>query len=452
LLAVVFDLSFFISIGLIFLVALFGAYLRSIVRDRCLKSWDGFHITLEQIDGKLIWGVMHLEPTGMELSYLDTVQDEKHIESTFLLYNSEYKNIQAIYRYADKLSEWGKKQRARDIERSFHPGPLRRLGRKTRNFLSTATDSLNEVMGIVLGRVQKSGSRFLTEKDTAALGKLSGQVIGQTGSMYDPLLERYIGRRVVIELAEGNEVHEHVGIFKNYSADFIEVLEVQYPQHQTLRLTPEGTFESERIMVFGRDGALEVSNHDSWPILVVSLKDGDLEEPINAVVDAGETIVLHPASGSLRSPHLLVRAVQELDMIVPRNRSAVRHRAESAKPEKLADLVMDIVFDVGMVFAADSTRSARETRLREELRRDPMDALAAANLGELLLQKGSLNEAEKWLQQALRNNYSLPDGGRRVRMELREIERRLRGEGDRWAEVLTPPSDSPAVDDAGPHI
>ena len=137
-----FDLSFFLSIGLIFLVALVGAYLRSTVRDRCLKSWAGFHITLERTDGKLIWGVMHLEPTGMELSYLDSVQDEKHIEATFLLYNSEYKNIQAIYRYADKLSEQSKKRRTRDIEKSFHPGPLRRFGRKTRNFLSTATDSL----------------------------------------------------------------------------------------------------------------------------------------------------------------------------------------------------------------------------------------------------------------------------------------------------------------------
>jgi uncharacterized protein HemY len=91
---------------------------------------------------------------------------------------------------------------------------------------------------------------------------------------------------------------------------------------------------------------------------------------------------------------------------------------------------MDIVFDVGMVFSHDSTLSARETRLREELRRDPMDALAAANLGKLLLQKGGLVEAEKWLQHALDLGYSLPDGGRRVRMELREIERRLRAEGD----------------------
>jgi hypothetical protein len=450
--AAVFDLSFFISIGLVFLLALVGAYLRSMVRDRCLKSWDGFHITVERADGKVIWGVMHLEPTGMELSYLDTIQDEKHIESTFLIYNSEYKNIQAIYRYADKLSEWGKQQRARDVEKSFHPGPLRRLGRKTRNFLSTATDSLNEVVGVVLGRVQKSGGRYLTDKDTATLGRLSGEVIGQAGSMYDPLLERYIGRRVVIELAEGNEVHEHVGIFKNYSADFIEVLEVQYPQRQTVALKPDGAFESERLVVSGRNGMLEVSNHDSWPILVISLKDGDREEPLNAVVDTGETIILHPEFESLHAPHLLVQAVQELDMIAPRSRCAVRHRAENAQPEKLADLVMDIVFDVGKVFSHDNTLAARETRLRDDLRRDPMNALAAANLGAMLLQSDNLIEAEKWLRHASEIGDSLPDGGRRARMGLREVERRLREDGDRWADTIPPqPSPASAVDD-GSHI
>ncbi len=447
-----FDLSFFISIGLVFLLALIGAYVRSMVRDRCLKSWDGFHVTVERADGKVIWGVMHLEPTGMELSYLDTIQDEKHIESTFLIYNAEYKNIQAIYRYADSLSEWGKKQRARDVEKSFHPRPLRRLGRKTRNFLSTATDSLNEVVGVVLGRVQKSGSRFLTESDTATLGKLSGQVIGQTGSMYDPLLERYLGRRVVIELAEGDEVHEHVGILKNYSADFIEILEVQYPQRQALALKPDGAFESERLVVFGRNGGLEVSNHDSWPILIVSLMAADREEPVNAVVDSGETIVLHPETQALGNARLHVQLVRELDMILPRNRCVVRHRAESIEAEKLSDLIMDIVFDVGQVFSASSVRESRETRLREELQQDPMNALAAANLGSLLLQAGNLIEAEKWLQRASAIGDSLPDGGRRVRMELREVERRLREEGDRWADVIPPQASPPPEDDTASHI
>jgi hypothetical protein len=448
----VLDLSFFITVGVLFFVALVGAYLRSIVKDRCLKSWDGFHVTLERTDGKLVWGVMKLEPSGMELSYLDSVQDEKHIESTYLLFSSEYKDIQAIYRYSDKLSEWGKKQRGRDIQRSFHPGPFRRLGRKVRNFLSTATDSLNEVMGVVLGRVQKSGSRYLTGESTAALGKLSGQVIGHAGSMYDPLLEHYVGRRVVIELAEGDEIHEHVGILKNYSADFIEVLEVQYPQRQALALKPDGTFESERLVVFERNGVLEVSNHDSWPILIVSLKSGDREAPINAVVDSGETIVLHPEAELLGNAQLQVQMVRELDMILPRNRCVVRHRAESVKAEKLSDLIMDIVFDVGQVFSASTVRESREARLREELQHDPANALAAANLGALLLQGNSLAEAEKWLQHAATIQYSLPDGGRRVKMQLREVERRLREEGDRWADVIPTQSMPPPAVDDGSHI
>jgi hypothetical protein len=147
-----------------------------------------------------------------------------------------------------------------------------------------------------------------------------------------------------------------------------------------------------------------------------------------------------------------VQAVQELDMIVPRSRCVVRHRAESAKPEKLADLVMDIVFDVGKVFSRDNTLAAREARLRDELRHDPMNALAAANLGAILLQNDNLIEAEKWLRHASEIGDSLPDGGRRARMGLREVERRLRGDGDHWADVIPPqPSPAPAVGD-GSHI
>ena len=77
-----------------------------------------------------------------------------------------------------------------------------------------------------------------------------------------------------------------------------------------------------------------------------------------------------------------------------------------------------------------------------------MNALAAANLGGLLLQGDNLIEAEKWLRHASEIGYSLPDGGRRARMGLREVERRLREEGDRWADVIPPqPSPPPAADD-----
>lgn len=427
------DVSLLITIGLIFIITLIGAYMRSTRKDRCLKSWEGFHVTLERTNDKLIWGVLKVEPTGMELAYIDSVQDDRHIESSYLLYGSEYGEIQAIYRYPEKLSEWGTRRRTRDIERSFHPGPLHRLGRSARNFLSTATDSLNEVLGIVLGRVQKSASRYLADGGASIKTMVGSKVLGQVGAIYDPLLEGYIGHRVVVELLEGGEVHEHVGIFKEYSGDFIEILDVQYPHPQTVIVTPAGAFETDSLKVTVEGPVMRVENRDERPFLVAALQTGENERLINAVVDAGESIELHVDAQDCDQLTLKVQIVRELDMILPRTRSVVRHRAENVKREDLARVVLDIVFDVGRLVTKDGIHDHTEAMLRQDVRHNPKDALAAANLGFLLIQKDELTEAEKWLRHALSMEYSLPDGGRRARMELREIERRhfaLRPPGD----------------------
>lgn len=419
------DFSLLITVGLVFLLTLVGAYMRSRRKDRCLKSWEGFHVTIERISGRLVWGVLKLEPTGMELAYRDSVQDEKHIESSYLLYASEYEDIQAIYRYADQLSPADRARREHDIRRAFHPGPLRRLRRALRNFLSTATDSLNEVLGIVLGRVQKTGSRYLAAEGSAAIKSLGGKVLGQVSGTYDPLLEHYIGRRVVAEVVEEDEVHEHVGIFKEYSADFIEILDVHYPQDQTVVVSTDAAFESPCVCVSVTGIRLQVTNSDPRPILIRSLQhDGKDEEFINAVVDNGETIQIHLDGLLSDQVKLHMQVIRELDMIVPRSRCLIRHSAENFRAQDAPHLMTELVFDVGRTLTKNKEQTDQETRWREELRRNPRDATAAANLGFWLIRQDALDEAEHWLRRALELEYSLPDGGRRARMELREIERR----------------------------
>ncbi len=446
------DLSLLITIGVIFVITLIGAYLRSTRKDRCLKSWEGFHVTLERTNNKLIWGVLKVEPTGLELAYIDSIQDDRHIETSYMLYGSEYGEIQAIYRYPEKLSEWGTRRRTRDIARSFHPGPLRRLGRSGRNFLSTATDSLNEVLGIVLGRVQKSASRYLVDGGASLKTMMGSKVLGQVGTVFDPLLEHYIGHRVVIELVEGDEIHEHVGIFKEYSGDFIEVLDVQYPHPQTIAVTPEMTLETNSLVLLAEQNVIRVLNRDARPILVVSLQLGEREQMIHAVVDSGETIELNVDEADYDQVKVKVQVIRELDMILPRTRCVVRHRAENVKKEELSRVVLDFVFDVGRLVEPDRRREHAEALLRQDIRRNPRDALAAANLGFLLIQKDELVEAEKWLRHALRMEYSLPDGGRRVRMELREIERRHFALNPQLGAVLVRAGQTQSSKDAGAGI
>ena len=53
-------------------------------------------------------------------------------------------------------------------------------------------------------------------------------VIGSVDTAYEPLLEKYIGHRVVAEFVHGDQPVELVGVLKDYTADFIELLDVMY--------------------------------------------------------------------------------------------------------------------------------------------------------------------------------------------------------------------------------
>ncbi|MBX3051993.1 MAG: hypothetical protein KF753_10995 [Caldilineaceae bacterium] len=414
-----FDTSLLYTVGLIFLATLIGSYLRSRRKDPCLGSFENFHVTVERTDNKVVWGVMAVESTGLELVYRDDVQDAKHIESSYILYGEEYNDIQVIYRFVDQLTPENKRRRDRDIRRSFHPGVVERSKRGLRKFIGTASVSINEVLGVLVGRAKKPAGRYINDESEKSLFRLGENLIGHAGGVFDPLLERFIGHKMVIEVMEDDEVHEHVGIFKNYSPDFVELLDVQFPQRQAVPVGPEGCDDEACLRVVVDGDKLTAINPGEQPVLIQSLHMGGEEKLLNVVVDGGESIEIFVES-AVTEAILHVRVVRELDMIVPRTRSLIRHRAERFEKEHLTD----IIFDVGVRLKGGARVEEQERRLRADLKRKPTDALAAANLGGLLLQKKEYDEALQWLERALSMRYSLPDNGRKAEMEVRELKRK----------------------------
>jgi len=415
----VFDVTLLATIGLIVAVSLVLAYARSSRRDVCLQCFEGYHVTLERNSGKVIWGVMELESTGLELRYRDAVQDANHVESSYVLYSTEFGNIQALYRYADDLDDGDRVRRDKDIRRSAHPSLLTRIKRSAQHFFSLAGDSLAEALGAIVGSLRKPAGRYINDTGEKQLKQLGSTVIGSVGRAYDPLLERLVGQKVVVEIVEDGEVHEHVGVLKSYSPDFIALLDVQYPQRQAhpIRLGASGHTRGLTAAVDGQ--VVRVHNNGSQPMLIVSLQSGGDEELLNAVVDKGETIEIHTEK-AFDQADLNVRVIRELDMIVPRTRCVVRHRAERYEQQ----IIPEIVFDLGFVLTGSSLTDAREKRLRQRLVEDPRSASLMSNLGALLLQKQRYGEAEELLERAYGMRLSLPDSGRRTAMLLNELRRR----------------------------
>jgi len=429
----VFDVTLLATIGLIFVATLIGAYLRASRRDPCLKSFDGYNVTLEHADNKVVWGKLELAATGLELRYASSVQDVRHVESSFILYGEEFASIQAIYRYIDQLDEESRARRKQDLRRSFRPGPLRRLTRSLRNFMSVASESMAEVAGVIVGRLRRPAGRYITDEGETQIKNLSSTFITHVGTGYDPLLERFIGQKMVFEVVEDDEVHEHVGIFKQYSPDFFEILDVQFPQREQISIDEDGAPPSDLIEVTRQGASLHIANRSQKLLLIHALEIDDHEEPLNVVVDTGESIDLHPET-PFGVATLHFRVTRELDMIMPRHRCVVRHRADYHSPEVLPS----IVFDLGVKLSGGSKLAAREARLRRQLQENPNAVTAMNNLGALLLQKQEYAEARRYLNQAWRLRFSLPDNGRRTELLLQELDRkqnawkryRVEGAGD----------------------
>ena len=228
------DNSFAITIAFIVLATLVAAFVRRITRDKCLRDFHNNFVNLLQTDNKIVWGNLRVENTGIEFIYKDKQQDaDGHIEASYILYKCEYPKIQAILRFLDEQSDKNKKHRHKELAKTYHPRFFSRAKRKIANIFKTIRDSLADVINLFISRVKKTTGlgETLTSQDKYVT-QMKQQLMGSVGTSYEPLLERYIGHTVVLELLKGDTVIEYSGVLKDYTADFIEIMDVDYKPEQ----------------------------------------------------------------------------------------------------------------------------------------------------------------------------------------------------------------------------
>ena len=219
-----------ITIIFIILVTIVGAFIRRCKRDKCLKDFAGNMVTLEKTDNKTVWGKLNVENTGLELLYPQKYADEDgHDETSYILYKHEYSNMTALLCYHDQLSEENKKKRQKQLEKTYHPGPIRRLKRKTLNVFKTVRDSVMEILNVAMTHARKvtPAGGVLTSQDKY-VSQMKKDLMGSVGTSYEPLLEKHIGQKVVLELIRGDKLFEYCGVLKEYTADFVEIMDVDY--------------------------------------------------------------------------------------------------------------------------------------------------------------------------------------------------------------------------------
>ncbi|MBW8034268.1 MAG: hypothetical protein FVQ79_00965 [Planctomycetes bacterium] len=228
---------FELSLVFIILSAVVGLIVKRLHRDKCLKDFAGYMVTVEEVGGKRIWGKLRVENTGLELVYTDKHKDsDGHVEGSYIIYEAEYSKMQALWRFHDELSEKGKLKRAAVLEKTYHPEGWRIMLRKTGNIFKTLRDAVVEIVNLFINRAKKTGTAGgVISSQEKHVAKMKSEMIGAAGTSYEPLLERYIGHKVVLEIAEGDTFVEYCGVLKDYTAEFIEIMDVSLKPAQGAR-------------------------------------------------------------------------------------------------------------------------------------------------------------------------------------------------------------------------
>lgn len=360
---------FYLTLLFIFVTAIITTLLTKWSRDKCLKYLHGYPVTIERSRGQTTWGELRVFSTGLEIRFEHEMHDTRgQKKSSYLMYQQEVdQQLLSVFRYADLLTEAQQEQRRKQIHSTFNPGPLRRAWRGVRNLVNTLRDALGAAIGVVVGQYQRAGPAG------AILGSQGPQVttIGQTllgrfANAYEPLLEQYIGRPVILDVVDplnpNNAVVQYSGYLADYTQQFVALFNAEHGADAPVELMLPDVEEGDALpplppapavgaapialppamltehgLAVRIDGKrLRIMNTRPGPVAIRRLERPGYEPlTLGMVLPSMGTLSL--TAGDARGGKLYAEAVHCVDIVAPRKFAIVRHAGKLVERRGLVD-------------------------------------------------------------------------------------------------------------------
>lgn len=349
---------FYLTLSVIFLSAILGTVLTKWARDKCLKFFAGYHVTLERARGQTLWGTLKVFSSGVEITYDHPYVDPHGRQKTsHLFYQQDLDNaVLSLIRYEAELDEDTRKRRRGQVEATFNPRFFRRLWRSIRNFVNTLRDAFNQAIGAAVQQIQRTNpaANPVLASQGQAVTTLGQNLLGRIGNAYEPLLEQYIGQPVILEVADpinpNNAVREYTGYLADYTQQWIALFNVGHKCGSSLEINlpdvergeplpplppppapgapapvlPQPLVIDEGLAVRLDGVRFKIQNTRGEPVAVNRLERAGFEPlRLGMVLPAGATLNL-PARDA-RGGRLYCEPIRCVDVLAPRKFASVRH-------------------------------------------------------------------------------------------------------------------------------
>lgn len=238
---------------LIFLTATIAAIAARRKLDRCLKYFNREPVLILMQNGKWLWGRFVAYPKAMELLFENPEKDEAGIrKASYVLYTPEVAGIHIIIQPPPAKGSKAYDRWQREIRRIAHPSLLRRCRRWMWNMFNTLRDAVSQSMGMLIGTMKKSSPMGKVAGADKRAGEISSTLLGTVPNSYEPVLEKYLCKQVVVEMLEDGNVIEFAGLLQEYSGKYLLLRNVAYAPAVDIGRELPDRFD----IIFPRDKAL----------------------------------------------------------------------------------------------------------------------------------------------------------------------------------------------------
>jgi len=328
--------AFYLGLLFVFLVAVIGAFIAARKRDRCLKKFKNHLVTIHEQAGRRIWGLLKVFSKGLELVYESPF--DRPTKTSFLIYEAELGKILSIHRFVDRLDDKGRRRRERQARKLAAPPLWARLARWARNIVNTFRDAIVSAMGMSIQQAAKTTPNPVLQAQSGQINVIGSMLIGETANAYEPMIEQYIGRPVILEVTNpadpDKRVAEYHGYLGEYSARFVLLVNVRDRFTETVPLGASADFVEGGVRLQADPAAIHVENRSAVPVIIEGVTVAGVCHEINRTVAPGETAdVTVPEAASVEPPPppptIAVSWQREFDLIVPRAVGIIRHASDA---------------------------------------------------------------------------------------------------------------------------
>jgi hypothetical protein len=347
---------FFYSLIFIFVIGVITTVVTKWTKDKCLKFFDHFHVTLERTRGQVSWGNLRVFSSGLEIVFDHPYVDLRgHKKTSFLLYQADIDaHLLSIFRYHNEMNASDQQRRAAQVHRTFNPGAIRRFFRKIRNFINTLRDAFGAALGAAVGQYQKMNPTSTLSSDSGQVTQFSQSLLDKFGNAYEPLLEQYIGQPVILEILDpadpNNVVNEFTGYLADYTQNYLAVFNAQHAVGAKMELMlpdveqgdpmpaapavpaagvpanlpPPPLLEENGLAVYIDGLRLKICNRRTDAVVARHLlREG--VEALNLGITLAPNAVLDFAAKDVHGATIVFEQVQCFDIVSPRKFAIIHH-------------------------------------------------------------------------------------------------------------------------------